>query len=130
MGYKRFALATTLRVILLFAVTCTTAFVLFRTDWNVTAFLLCLLIILLLLDLIRYVNKTNRDLRHFFESIRHNDFTASFTDGQRGGTYRDLNTGFNDIISRFQQLDAEKESHFHYLNTVIEHIRVAVICFD
>ena len=38
-------------------------------------------------------------------------------------------TPFNQIIKGYQDLRAEKESHYQYLQNVIEHVSVALICY-
>lgn len=119
-----------LRVLVLFGLLCAESWVVFEGKWIATSILLGILIVLLTFDLIRYVSKTNRDLSNFLESIRHHDFTAGFSSGDRGGSFEGLKDSFNGIIHEFRRLEAEKESHYHYLQTVIEHIGVALICFE
>jgi len=130
MGFKRFTIQVILRILLLFAVLACTTYVIFQTDWYITGILCGLAILALLSETIRYVTKTNRDLTVFIQSVRHHDFTASFSSGRRGPSFDGLKNSFNDIIREFRMLEAEKESHYHYLQTVIEHIGVALICVD
>jgi two-component system nitrogen regulation sensor histidine kinase NtrY len=118
-----------LRVVVLSGLIMLAAFTFFATQWVVTPILLMGLALLMTWELLRYVNKTNRDLSNFLDSIRHHDFTANFSSGARGKTFEDLKDSFNGIIHEFRKLEAEKESHHHYLQTVIEHISVALICF-
>ncbi|MEM6270894.1 MAG: ATP-binding protein [Bacteroidota bacterium] len=129
MVFKRFRTLVVLRVLLLLALVCLEAYVILEMAWIASAVTLGALIVIVTFDLIRYVNKTNRDLANFLESIRHHDFTAGFASGQRGASYDALKEGFNNIIQEFRSLEAEKESHYHYLQTVIEHIGVALICY-
>lgn len=130
MAFRRFQIWVTLRVIAIAAVVALAAYTFFETDWRITTILLPALVIAQTIELLRYVSKTNRDLTNFLESIRHHDFTANFSSGARGSSYESLKDSFNGIIQEFRKLEAEKESHYHYLQTVIEHIRVALICFD
>lgn len=130
MAYKRFGIRVFIRVLLLFVVVCCEAYIIFHSNWPVTSVLGLALVVLMTADLIRYVTKTNRDLANFLQSIKHHDFTASFSSAQRGRSFEELKDAFNDIIREFRRLEAEKESHHHYLQTVIEHIGVALICFE
>jgi nitrogen fixation/metabolism regulation signal transduction histidine kinase len=130
MVFKRFALLVTLRVLVLFGLLCLESWVILEAQWIATSITLGIIIVLSTADLIRYVSKTNRDLSNFLESIRHHDFTAGFSSGDRGGSFEALKDSFNGIIHEFRRLEAEKESHYHYLQTVIEHIGVALICFE
>ena len=130
MVFKNFTLQVVLRVLLLFGLLTLEAYVIFESDWPITGIILGILCVALLVEIIRYVTKTNRDLSTFMQSVRHHDFTASFSSGRRGTTFEGLKNAFNDIIKEFRLLEAEKESHYHYLQTVIEHIGVALICID
>lgn len=88
------------------------------------------LIILQVLSLIRYVNKTNRELTNFFESIRFSEFSRSFHIEGMGSTFDDLNKAFNNVIKDFQQVRSEKEEHFHYLQSIVQNIDISIIAFQ
>ena len=102
----------------------------FRFGFNVTPILLGVLIIFQTLDLIRYVQKTNRYLTSFLESIRYADFSRSFKLEGLGSAYDEMRDAFNDVISDFQKLRTEKEEHFHYLQNVIQHIGISLVAFQ
>jgi len=102
----------------------------FRFGFNVTPILLCVLIIFQISDLIRYVQKTNKYLTSFLESIRYADFSRSFKLEGLGSAYDEMRDAFNDVISDFQKIRSEKEEHFHYLQNVIQHIGISLIAFQ
>ena len=130
MAFKNFTLQVVLRILLLFGLLLFEAYILVEVHWPITGISIGILCVALMAEIIRYVTKTNRDLSTFMQSVRHHDFTANFSSGRRGTTFEGLKNAFNDIIREFRMLEAEKESHYHYLQTVIEHIGVALICFD
>lgn len=130
MAFKNFAIQVILRIILLFGLLISEAYVIFVSKWPITGIIIGVFCVALMIEIIRYVTKTNRDLSTFLQSVRHHDFTASFSSGRRGPSFDGLKNAFNDIIHEFRLLEAEKESHHHYLQTVIEHIGVALICID
>ena len=80
--------------------------------------------------LILYVNQTNNKLTQFFDSIRYSDFSTSFTDKKLGTSFEKLSTSFNEVISEFKKNRAEKEEHYNYLQTVVQHINIGIICFE
>ena len=98
-------------------------------SWPPTRFLLLCAIAGLVAELIHYVEKTNRDLRNFLLAIKHKDFTLSFSTELRGKPFSGMRDAFNQIMHGFQELRAEKESHYQYLQNVIEHVSIAMICF-
>jgi len=130
MVFSRFRIQIALRILLLTLILALEAYVIFQTDWLMSKILLGVFAAFSLIELVRYVEKTNRDLTIFIQSILHRDFTANFSSGDRGPTDDALKEAFNDIVHEFRQLQAEKESHYEYLQTVIENIGVALICFN
>ena len=80
--------------------------------------------------LIHYVEKTNRDLTRFFESIKYSDFSQSFKDHGRGKSFDSLKNSFHEVIDAFRKTRAEKEEQARYLQTVVKHIGVGLIVFQ
>lgn len=80
-------------------------------------------------SLIYFVERTNRKLTHFLESIRHSDFSTSFSDRALGGTFEGLNRAFNEVIADFRKNRAEKEEHYNYLLTVVQHVNIGILAF-
>jgi len=79
--------------------------------------------------LIRFVEKTNRDLSRFFQSIVHDDFSQTFTGGKLGPSFDELNRSFGQVTRMFLDLRSEKEEHFRHLQTVVQHVGVGVVSF-
>lgn len=100
-----------------------------KEGWSLIRFFLAGVTIFVLIELIRYVEKTNRDFANFLTAIRHKDFTYTSTREYRGKEFQELKQAFNEIIHSYQDLRAEKESHYQYLQTVVEHVSVALLCY-
>lgn len=129
MVFKNFRAVVIFRLILL----CATIFLFFYTitlDYLVTPFLVALLIIIQVYLLFKYVDKTNRDLSSFLESIRFSEFTRSFQVEGMGSSFDELNKAFNDVIQDFQKVRSEKEEQYHYLQSLLENIDISIITFN
>jgi nitrogen fixation/metabolism regulation signal transduction histidine kinase len=129
MTYKNFYLNSIFRVILL-TLTIFFFFYSLETNFLVTPFLVGGFIIYQIFSIIRYVNKTNRDLASFLESIRFSEFTRTFQGEGYGSSFDELNKAFNDVIRDFQQVRSEKEEHFHYLQSIVQNIDVSIIAYS
>jgi two-component system nitrogen regulation sensor histidine kinase NtrY len=81
-------------------------------------------------SLIHFLNRTNRELASFLESIRFSEFTRSFRMEGLGGSYSELSKAFNEVIKDFQKVRSEKEEHFHYLQTVVQNIDASLIAYQ
>ncbi len=100
-----------------------------KWDYRITPILIGIIIIFQIVYLIHYVDRTNRDLTSFLESIRFSEFTRSFQIEGMGSSFNELNRAFNDVISDFQKVRSEKEEHFHYLQSIVQNIDVAIIAY-
>ena len=100
-----------------------------ETAYAISSIILSVLFLAQIITLIRYTEQTNIKLIRFFESIRHADFTSSFTDNELGSSFEGLNKEFNEVIKAFNKNKTEKEEHFNYLLTVIQHVSIGIIVF-
>ncbi len=128
MIYKNFRINIIVRIILL-AATVFLFFIALDIDFKVTPFLVGAAILIEVFTLIRYVDRTNRDLTSFLESIRFAEFTRTFKIEGMGSSFDELNRAFNDVISDFQKVRSEKEEHFHYLQSIVQNIDVAILAY-
>lgn len=128
MNFKNFRINLIVRVLILSGL-----LILFfysvRSQYFITPVLIGIIIIYQIASLIRYVDKTNRELTSFLESIRFSEFTRTFQIEGMGSSFDELNKAFNDVIEDFQKVRSEKEEHFHYLQTIVQNIDVSVMAY-
>ncbi|MCK5137925.1 MAG: hypothetical protein KAR19_19215 [Bacteroidales bacterium] len=129
MVFKQFRFNIVIRVLLLTS-TCLALFITLNSTFTFTPILVAGLIIYQVWSLIRYVDRTNRELASFLESIRYSEFTRSFQISDSGSSFDELNAAFNDVMKDFQQVRAEREEHFHYLQSIVQNIDISIIAFQ
>jgi nitrogen fixation/metabolism regulation signal transduction histidine kinase len=130
MIFKRFRNQLIFRVLLLTA-TIASALIAFQiSEWKIVSITLLLLTILQIVGIIRLVDRSNQEMASFLLAIKYNDFSTVFSPGKLGESHRELRNAFNSIIREFQQIRAQKEAQFHYLQTLFEHVDIALISFD
>lgn len=129
MAYRSFRIGVIARVALLVLTMLLTIYLLKMASHPVSGSILVLINVLLITELIRYVERTNRKLTQFLDSIRHSDFASSFSDKGKGKNFQELNRAFNEVINDFKKTRAEKEEHFNYLQTVVQHVSIGIIAF-
>jgi nitrogen fixation/metabolism regulation signal transduction histidine kinase len=117
-------------VLLLSGSICLLAFLIFKTEFIATSIFLGLISAYQIFSLLRYVTRTNRDLNRFLLSIKHSDFSQSYTNQLKGSGFDELNTAFSEVTKEFQQAKIEKEEHFRFLQTIIDHVGIALIAFN
>lgn len=130
MVFRGFRVNLLLRLLLLVIVIVGFLVIVYRTDWYVTAFCLLLLALFLVYDLVYYVERTNRDISSFLESMMHSDFTQRFATQNKNSSYQKLYQSFNAISDAFMRIKAEQEAHYHYLQAIVEQVSVGILTFD
>ena len=101
------------------------------TEKYVSGVIVSLLVVYQIYELYQYVIETNRKLTRFLEAVRYSDFTAGFSkDSKLGSSFRDLNRMFNEVFDAFRKARAEKEEHWQYLKTVVQHVNVGLLSYD
>jgi len=130
MVFKRFYFIVLTRVLLLVASIFLFVFLATVAKHEVSSIILGFLILFQIYLLISFVNRTNNKLTQFFNSIKYSDFSSSFSDKSMGKSFEKLSTSFNEVIEEFKKHRAEKEENFNYLQTVVQHVNIGIICFD
>ena len=130
MTYKNFRLNIIFRVFLIVATAYILVTVLHNEDYFMTPFLLFVLILIQVFSLINYIEKTNRIVTSFLESVRFSDFSRTFQAEGLGSSFDNLKKAFNKVIEDFQKIRSEKEEHYYYLQKIISHIEIGIIAYQ
>lgn len=129
MVYKSFRINCIIRVLLLSASIFLFFFLLFRTTLYTAIFIVGIIISYQIYALIYYIEKTNRDLARFFQSIKYADFSVSYKEKGLGSSFNALKTAFTEVVNAFRKARMEKEEHYRYLQTVVQHVGIGLIAF-
>ena len=129
MAYKHFRLICVLRVAFLCVTNCLFFYCLFFTEYYATLAIIGACVLYQTWALIHYVERTQRDLTRFLQAIRYEDFSQSFTGAGLGSAYNDLKDAFNEVLEAFRKTRAEREENFQYLQTIVQHVGIGLICY-
>ncbi len=94
-----------------------------------TTILLAIGVLVQIWLLFRFVDRTNHDLSRFLRAIRYEDFTQTFPT-KSGDSFAELNQAFTEVITHFKKTRTEKEEHYHYLQTVVQHVGIGLLSYD
>lgn len=126
MEYKYFRWNVIIRISLIILFGYGTVYVITQTHFWLVSFWLILALIITLVNLIRYVERSRRELANFLLAIKQQDFSNTYHYKKE----QDLNYAFHEINQVLKRLRNEKASNLIYLQTIVEHVRVALVCFD
>jgi len=79
--------------------------------------------------LVYYLNKTNRDLSHFFTSLKNEDSTIIFK-GNMNKSYGLLYKKLNEVNRLIENTRIEKIEQYEYLKQVVENVAIGILSFD
>ncbi len=129
MVFRRFYLQVIIRVLLIL-VNCLWLAIEMDAPPNIyTLIVLGSVLIIQVLLLIRYVNRTNRELSRFFVSLQDQDSSFSLVPGDRTGSFRELAQVINETRQLIQDTRIDKEKQYRYLQFIISHIDIGLLSF-
>jgi len=109
----------------------TLSFLVVNDDKYLTTTIIGVGVVFMVYNLIYYVENTNRQLGHFFDSIKNSDFITGFRKSNKlGASFQELNLAFDNVLEIFRETRAEKEEHLQYLNTVVQHVGVGLLSYN
>lgn len=124
MGSNRFGISVLLQSLFL-AITGAAGVLVISGDYLlITKASFTLLWILQILVLIWFVNKTNRELAGFLDSLKHLDKVKLSGSGR---SFRRLNLTYNQIIEIIRKERAAREAEYQYFRDTIAHINTGLI---
>jgi signal transduction histidine kinase len=130
MGFSSFRLNVVLRALAVGLLCMTLAFGVTSTSWVLTPLLCAVLLALVIVDLIRYVERSSRDLSVFLRFVAHADFSTPIAIPGKGRVFRELQDAYGVVTGELKRLSQQKAAHHRYLEAVVEHVGVALCCLD
>jgi len=130
MDFKNFRLGLIVRSLLLSIFIFSSIYSSYKNEWYVTTVVSFLFSIVFLIEIIRYAEKYKRSLIEFLLSIKSRDFLSTSIDVSDKKTKDLLRTAYQTILGEFRNIRIDKEVQYHYLKTMIEHIKTALFSFD
>ena len=130
MVYKRFSILILVRIGLLLASMIILARVSGIPDRLFTKIMLLLTIIIQIYELIYYVNKTNRSLSFFLDTLKDKNFSSGSNIELVDESFKSLNQSFKDIARTISDSKLEKEAQFQLLNLIVNKIQTGILLFQ
>jgi two-component system, NtrC family, nitrogen regulation sensor histidine kinase NtrY len=129
MNFSRYEISLTLRIVFLFVSLTVAAFCLVNGKATLLIFL-GIILVFQTFNLIQFLNKTNRELSQFIESVQYRDFSVQFSEKNAPVSVRTLRKAFNQINGTFKQLSSEKEEQHQYLQKILEIVDTGILSYE
>jgi len=129
MVFKRFETRLILRVGLLLLTLSLPALLLVKGWAEALVFLLPLLVYQVI-ELLRFLRRTQEELRLFIEAVRYRDFSRYFDETQAPAELQALRKSFNQINATFKAISREKESQYQNLQKIMELVDTGILSYE
>ena len=133
MVYRQNTLFLVIRLMVILAVMMTIPFLtrFIETGQLIFTYIVIVLILgVLIFELFRFTNRSNRELTEFLQHILNRDFNLRFNVDKARGTRKELYRTFNDVLQTYKDIKIEKEVQFRFLEHIVELIEVGIIVLD
>jgi nitrogen fixation/metabolism regulation signal transduction histidine kinase len=127
---KQYYIGVLIRVLLILAASLVFAFSFLQEERLFTMTGAAVAIVLLSIDLVRLTNRFNRHLASFFEALKHEEHTLGLRKRMFVPGFPVLSEYMNDLNRQMSRVHVENEARAHFLNSIVEHIRVGMLAFD
>ena len=92
---------------------------------------LCVVVeVVIVINLIAYLNSTNQKISYFLESVQNDDSALSFPTNITDKPTRELYQALNKVNKQIQQLKIEARQQEQYFQTLLEHVATGIITFN
>src|SRR5581483_10897627 len=130
MEFNNFRANVLLRAVALAVLALVLAWSIGNTKWLATPFVCGALVLVSAIELIRYVERTSRDLSNFLTCVAHQDFSTPIAIPYKGRVFGELQEAYRVLTGELRRLNLQKAANQQYLEAVIEHVGVALCCLD
>lgn len=89
-----------------------------------------ILLIFLTFNLVSFLNRTNRQMNYFFESVRNEDYSLSFPKKLQNNVLDDLHKNLVKVNHFIQKIQIENKQQEQYFQALLEHVATGIITFD
>lgn len=129
MTFKKYDWSLVIRIALLFATMSGGALLLSKGLLLIMAVVL-VVIVLQVIDLYRFTNKSKEELEQFVESVHYRDFSRHFDEKNAPVAVQPMRKGFNEINSTFKIISKERETQYQYLQKILELVDTGILSYD
>jgi len=129
MTFKNYQVKLAIRIILLVLMIAGIAYLILAGYYHFL-YVLGPLFLFQIFVLFRSQNRIYRELEEFSEAMFYKDFSRHFNVSRSPAELQPLRRSFNEITDTFKRISREKETHYHYLQHILEIVGTGILSFE
>lgn len=118
-----------IRILLILVFGYAAIYVLTQTYFWLLSIWLALFAVIVFFNLLKFLERSKRELSNFLVGIQQNDFSNSYSQKALNKQDIELHYAYTVISEEFQKLRREKESNYQFLQVIVEHSGIPMIGF-
>lgn len=126
---KNFYFQVILRILLLTGTLFGFSYIILGQQYFVSS-VICIFIIIQVVMLIQYINRTNRKIAYFFESIKNEDFTLRFPEKINVKSLKELNKSLNLLNAKIQEIHLKNEAQEKYYLEILKQADIGIMTIN
>lgn len=119
-----------IRVLLLAAAAMGLAWIVFGSVANILALVPAVIMVVILINMVLYLNRVNRRMFFFFDAIRNEDSSLSFPEDGHAPIEIDLNRALLKVNQQIQRIYKENQKQEQYFQALIGHAATGMFTFN
>jgi len=92
--------------------------------------LVMVLVVIQVISLIKFIDKTNEEISSFFETIKTKESGEREIKAGSGEYYNTLIEQYNKVIEDLKNARSEKDAKYQYIKTIVQHVGIGIITFN
>ena len=130
MAFSRFHIGVAWRMAVLFLTIAAAAWMIAHTQWYVAIALFVAAALAEATALMRFSTQSSREVARFLDALAADDLSQSFTGLRSDEAFRELGAAMEHVLSSLRASRSERDAQAHYLQTLINHVPVALIAIE